>query len=586
MEFLATFPPNWHPCKDCACVNHTIPSYKFSVTDADGPITDHPDLGKLTRSNDTPNLSEEKTLQQMISDTGRRIDALDTQVLELNALRQAFVQSIARVDEELVALDKERQRLSASIRERQCLLGALRRMPKEVLAHIFLHTLVFPFPRVPPPTTMLFYGGWSSFSVSKSPLLSLELVSRSWKNVLDAFPDLWSYVNILIDKMQSGSYVRHIGHQLSRSRQSPLSISISHDSATHIRMDALPVAILMALFTVSPRVQTLHLCLPGRYFASMQQLHLSFPNLQELVLLSSSETSEVAQHLDFGSLPHLRVFRATDICNVNTLSVPWHQITHFTDVHTQVGHGPPAHRALDILKRMSRLSVCRLSLDLQPLTTEVVEETTLRQLHSLTLSSVHQQGIGFPSVIPFVLNSLILPALLDLSVTCLLGFASRDQDTTFNSIGQLIERSHSPLTSLYFSNGEIIKDDLIHILSSTPTLQDLRLTNMGGGITDEVLNDLARRVDAESDSQVPALVPDLHTLHLSGHLDFQMEVYVRMVESRWTCHPCHLKSVNICRFVGRWSFNSREEEAKILALSRLDVLRSEGLDVDMSMQRV
>ncbi|KAK0457663.1 uncharacterized protein EV420DRAFT_471675 [Desarmillaria tabescens] len=586
MEFITSF-PNWHPCKGCACANHAIPSYRFPVTDADSPIADHPDLGKLTRSNEIPNPSEEKTLQEMISDSGKRIDEVDTQVLELKALRQAFAQSIARIDEELVSLDKERQRLSISIRERQRLLGALRRMPQEVLARIFLHTIVFPFPRVPPSRNSLFCFDWSAFSVSKNPLLSLELVSRRWKNILDAFPNLWSYVNILLDRMHSGSYVRHIGHQLSRSCQSPLSISISHDlSGTHSKMETFPVAVLMALFPFSPRVQTLHLSLPGRHFASMQQLHLFFPSLQKIVLLSSSNTSEVAQYLDFGPLPHLRVFEATDVSNIDALSLPWHQITHFTNVHTQVGHGLSAHRVLDVLKMMSRLSICRLSLDLESLTTEVVEETTLGQLQSLTIDSVYCEGFGFPSVIPFVLNSLTLPALLDLSVTCFVGSTLRDQSATFTSIRQLIERSHSPLTSLYFSNGEIIKDDFIHILSNTPTLQDLRLMNMGGGITDEVLNDLARRVDAESDSMVPVLIPHLHTLHLSGYLAFQMEVYVQMVESRWTCHPCHLKSVNICRFVNRRNLNRREEDAKILALSRLDALRPEGLEVAMSTQRV
>ncbi|KAK0429727.1 hypothetical protein EV421DRAFT_1946429 [Armillaria borealis] len=578
MALPTTFPSDWHPCKGCACVNHAIPSYRFSVTDADGPLADHPHIGKLARSNDAPNPPEEKILQQMMSNTGKCIDAVDAHMLELKALKQAF---IVRVDEELSALDKERQRLSDSIRERQSVLGALRRMPKEVLAHIFSHTLVFPFPWVKPTS----YGLWSSFSARKHTLLTFELVSRNWKDVLDTFPYLWSYVNILIDRMPSNTYIRYIGNQLSRSRQCPLSISISHsDSGSVSRLGAVPAAIFMALFTASPRVKVLRLCLPGNCFTDMQKLHLSFPNLQGLVLISSSETSEVAQHLHFGTLPHLRVLHIADISNVYTLSLPWHQITHFTSGHTLVGQGPPAHRVLDILKMMSRLSVCRFSLDLQSLTTDVVEEMTLSQLNSLTLISVYRQGFNFPPVIPFVLNSLKLPALSDLKVYCLSRCTSRDQVTTFTSIRQLIERSHSPLTSLYFNNGEILKDDFMYILSNMPTLQDLQLTSTKG-ITDEVLEHLARRVDAESDSQVPVLVPHLHTLHLSGQLDFQVELYVGMVESRWTCHPRHLKSVDICRFVDRRTERG-EEEANILALSKLDVLVSEGLDATVSTQRV
>ncbi|PBK99276.1 hypothetical protein ARMGADRAFT_496768 [Armillaria gallica] len=579
------FPSDWHPCKGCACLNHGIPSYRFSIIDADSPIADHPDLGKLTRSNNAPTPPEEKTLQGMISDSGKRIDAIDVHVLELNVMKQELLQSIICVDKELAKLDKERQRLFDSVRERRLLLGALRRMPKEVLAHIFFHTLVFPFPRVQPSGTLANLGDWSTFSASRHPLLSFELVSHNWKDVLDTFSNLWSYVNILIDRIPSATYTRYIGNQLSRSRLSPLSVSICHsDSASVTRLGAFPVAILMALFSVNRRVQTLHLCLPGRYFPSMQQLHLSFPTLQEFVLLSSSETSEVAQHLHFGPLPNLQVFHATDVSNIDRLSLPWHQITHFTNMHEVAGRGLPASRALNVLKMMSRVSVCRLSLDLLSLVTGVVEQTTLSKLHTLTLSSVYQRSFDSSSTILSVLNSFILPALLDLSVACLLGSRnSMDLAGTFTSIRQLIERSHSPLTSLYFDNGVIIIDDLIYILSNTPTLQDLRLTNTRG-ITDAVLNLLARKgVDTESDSQVPVVVPHLHTLHISDYLTFHGEVYVQMVESRWTCHPRHLKSVNLCQFLGIMTNEGADREAaSTLALSRLYALRSEGLDVVVS----
>ncbi|KAK0497165.1 hypothetical protein EDD18DRAFT_1462010 [Armillaria luteobubalina] len=569
MTLPTIFPSNWHPCNGCACVNHNIPSYKISVTDADSPIANHPDLGKLTRINDAPTPPEEKILQGMISDSGKHIDTIDVHVLELKT-----------------ELNKERQRLSERVRERRLLLSGFRRIPKEVLAHIFLHTLIFPFPRIQhegPPTNLT---DWSMFFASKHPLLSFELVSRNWKDVLGTFSYLWSYVNILIDRMSSVTYTRYFGNQLSRSRLSPLSVSICHgDSGSVTRLGAFPVAITMALFAVSCRVQALHLCLPGRYFPSMQQLYLSFPALRELVLLSSSETSEVAQYLHFGSLPNLRVFHATDVSNVDRLFLPWNQLTHFTNVHEVAGRGLPAPRALSILRMMSRVSVCRLSLDVQFLATRVAGHATLSKLHSLTLSSVYRPGFGSPSLIPSVLNSFMLPTLLDLSVTCLLGSISPDQAGTFASIRQLIERFRSPLTSLYFDNRVITTNDLIHLLSITPTLQDLRLTNTKG-ITNEFPNFLSCAVSIEPDLQAPAVVPHLHTLHLSGYLVPQVEVYVQMVESRWTCHPRHLKSVNICQFVYNWSWNDTAEGARILALSRLDVLRSEGVDVDMSMRLV
>ncbi|KAK0457664.1 uncharacterized protein EV420DRAFT_471728 [Desarmillaria tabescens] len=588
MALPAAVPSDWHPCKGCACVNHAIPSYRFPVTDADSPIADHPDLGKLTRSNDTPSPSEEKTLQQMISDSEKRIDKAHIQALELQELRQELLQSITRVDEELVALNIEQQRLSDSIQERKRLLSALRLMPKEVLAHIFLHALVFPFPRVQPSGRS---GDWSVFPPIRNPLLSISLVSHKWKDVLAVFPELWSYVNIVVDRLPSSSYARSIGKHISRSGQSPLSISISHGGNTAGAV-ALPDAVLTTLFTACHRIRSLHIHLPGRYFPSLQQLPLSFPILQELYLHSSSDTADVGQNLDFDSLPHLRVLEVTDISDIHSSSPPWHQITHFSNTHVQPGHSPPVHHTLNTLTMMPQLSVCRLSLDLQPLIHGIAEETTLTELTSLSLSSVYRQGFGLPPVIPFLLNYLTLPALSDLSITCLVGVTSRDQDVTFNSIRHLLERCNSPLTSLSFSNGEIQKDDLVYILTSTPTLQDLRLTNFGkGALTEEILDYFNRTTpattttdDADTESEISAFVPCLHTLQLIGYIEFSTNAFIEMIQSRRTCNSCHLESVNICRYVD-WR-REKEEEALILRYQPdLDVLRSRGLDITVSSRR-
>ncbi|PBK99271.1 hypothetical protein ARMGADRAFT_496457 [Armillaria gallica] len=158
-------------------------------------------------------------------------------------------------------------------------------------------------------------------------LLSFELVSRSWKDVLDTFPNLRSYVDILIDRTPFSAYVCFFGicpalgsaHYRSRYAAVPTA------PRSPVWMPFLLLS-QMALFTVSRMAQTLHLC-----------LHLSFPNLREL-LLSSSETSEAAQHLYLGSLPSLRVFRATDVNNIDKLSLPRHQITHFTTMD-EAGRG-------------------------------------------------------------------------------------------------------------------------------------------------------------------------------------------------------------------------------------------------------
>lgn len=583
MALPAVTSSDWHPCNGCPCVNHSIPSYRFSATDADSPIADHPGLGKYTRSNETPTPSEGATLQQMISDSRKHIGQAKSQASELSELRQELLLSISRVDDELAVLNKEQERLSDSIRDRERLLSALRRMPKEILADIFLHTLVFPFPRVQPPNPRS--GDWSLFPPSRNALFSIALVSRNWNDVVVACPNLWSCINIVVDRLPSNSYARFIGKQISRSGQSPLSFSISHGGGT-AGAGALPDAVLSTLFTASHRIICLHLHLPGRYFPSAQQLPLSFPILQELYLQSSSDTVEVGEYLDFDHLPELRVLDVTDISDIHLASPPWNQITQYSNTHVQPGHGPPLHCALATLKAMSRLSVCRLSLDLQPLTAGAAEVATLTELKSLSLSSVYRQGFGLTAVIPYLLNHLTLPALSDLSVTCLVGVNTRDQEVTFSSIRSLLERCSSPLTSLSFSNGEIQKQDLVDIITTTPTLQDLRLANIGkGALTEEVINALGDSTeDPDTKVETLAFVPSLHTLHLVGHIEFSTEKLIDMIESRRACEPCHLKSVNVCRFVD-WR-RETDEKAVILGFQpTFEALREVGLDVNVSTQR-
>ncbi|KAK0488798.1 hypothetical protein IW261DRAFT_372801 [Armillaria novae-zelandiae] len=575
-------PPDWHPCPGpCSCVNHSIPSYRFSETDADRPIATHPDLGRLAHSNDAPTPPEGDTLQQMISASRKRIEEVQAQAAELRELKAELSLSITRVNEELGVLDREQERLADSIQDRGRLLSALRHMPKEVLAHIFLHTLVFPFPRAQPPPRA---GEWSVFPPSRNPLFSIALVSRGWKDVLVACPELWSYVNIVVDRLPSNSYARFIGKQISRSGQTPLSIAVSHGGGT-AGAGALPDAVLTTLFTASHRIICLHLHLPGRYFPSVQQLPLSFPALQELHVHSSSDTAQVGEYLDFEYVPQLRVLSVTDISDIDEArSPPWDQITQFSNTHVQPGHGPPLHSALTTLRAMSRLSSCRLFLDLQALTPgAVAEETTLTELKSLSLSSVYRQGYGLSPVIPFLLNHLTLPALSDLAVTCLVGVNSRDQDVTFGSIRQLLGRCASPLTSLAFSNGEIQKQDLVDIITSTPTLQDLRLTNIGkGALTRDVTAALAESV--EEPVKTPASVPSLHTLHLVGHVEFSTDDLIAMIEARRACDACLLTSVSVCRFVD-WR-REKDEEAAILGFQpTLEVLREQGLDVRVSTRR-
>ncbi len=182
------------------------------------------------------------------------------------------------------------------------------------------------------------------------------------------------------------------------------------------------------------------------------------------------------------------------------------------------------------------------------------------------------------SVLPQLLNNLTLPHLSALKVDCCVDEGRRDTEETFTAIRGLIRRSQSPLTTFHFNQGNIDETDLLGFFRNTSsTLQEVRLIDVGPlALTDNILIPL---VITDADN---ILLPRLHTLDISGEMQFDINLLTEMVESRWTCQgPSfrRLRTISLCRLLSQGDDEEEEELARALAFSKLEEYCTEGLEL-------
>ncbi len=148
---------------------------------------------------------------------------------------------------------------------------------------------------------------------------------------------------------------------------------------------------------------------------------------------------------------------------------------------------------------------------------------------------------------------------------------SREEADTFTSIRELMTtRSYCPITVLYFDHGIILEDDILHILRTTPTLEDVRLTHVDVSL------------DLKFDGAT-VLVPRLKVLHIGGNIVFDIGIIVNMVEARWDIPSLNftsmqrLKEVYVYRLleVNGWDSDGENTDTAFCAL---DVYKAEGLN--------
>ncbi len=581
---------NWSPCTGCSCPNHNLPSYDFPP---DRHTLNDPNLARLADSNDKPLDSEVATLQAMIASYEADIRDIDVEEARLAQFIADMKDLISRAEQNVDALRQERQSISDAIIERKRILNPVRRLPAEVLLRIFRLTTIFPIPRSHSEKEEK--EGWD-IHPPKHMLWTIEGVCKPWNMVVVSFPELWSSINIIItddnfgDTARATAYGRLLGMQLDRSWNHLLSLSIWNDD-DHSSYVKLPTAIAIILFSFSTRVQSLHLYLPAHIISDIPSLDLTLPSLNELCIFPTNLGAiELYHGLDLFRCPTLRSMHVVDVvAPLFHFQLPWTQITTFTSdsaLYSEHPSGPNPQTCLLVMQKLTQLEECHLRLELGTPEGDWTGEplpVVCSDLRVLALSSW-----GFDSHLPLkeLLDELVTPALTQLQVVTCQNYYQRDGEETFTAIRGLLERSGPPrITTFHFDHGCVLKEDLLQVLNTCPTLEDIRLTDIDdGAISDETLLQLTLRVDGTT-----PLVPRLHTLHISGAMSFNVQVFVDMVDSRWTLAHAQsppvrrLGEVNLCRFLDTENFDEPDEDEveRITVLSALDIYRAQGMDVTL-----
>ncbi|PBK95181.1 hypothetical protein ARMGADRAFT_1011065 [Armillaria gallica] len=522
----------WAPCSECPCPNHHLPSCTFAVEHS---LSGDPEWMHLTRSNNPPSQYEETILSGMTSSYDEQIQSIDTEKSNLEAFSLSLKAQIAAVSQRMNVLRQERARITEAVRESRNLLSPVRRLPLEILNHIFLDTIDFPVARVQivreegeEPTE--WDGDWE-FMPTESSLWSITGVSKTWRSVSLSSPRLWSYVNIIITEsnFKDHSYIRQLGRQLDRSGKYPLSISICRIVKEFAPQD-LPPQLVAILFSFSSCIRELYLYLTSSMLSQMSDMRLSLPSLEYLTLLCQDRLVGTSQNLRlFSYTPKLQSLEVIDWRD--GLELPWSQLKKYYSDHRYIStvfHGPRTHHHLNALRKFRQVEECALRLSGASLAQgfgDDVYPLICPQLRVLDLTSWSRKRTATQSVFRQVADRLVLPALSVLRVACSQRGHSEVQEA-FSSICHLLQRSRSPITVLHFDHCRVLSEDLLQLFRNSPTLEDLRLTRVTG-FNEEVIEGLI--VDYAS-SKDPVL-PRLCTLYITGGI-FGVLSLVRMIHSR------------------------------------------------------
>ncbi|KAK0483993.1 hypothetical protein IW261DRAFT_1561772 [Armillaria novae-zelandiae] len=283
----------------------------------------------------------------------------------------------------------------------------------------------------------------------------------------------------------------------------------------------------------------------------------------------------------FGDTPLLNDLDTVDIQNiVSAIDLPYHQITRYSTYHIRhprIFTRPRTGDILNALLKVKNLEECDLRCEVRTarLDKQLNIPQSCQKLRALTLNSWAYQ---FPhSVLAQLLDALVVPHLSNLKVHCYVDRErQRDTEETFRAIRGIISRSQSPLTTFHFTHGNIDETDLLHLFRSiSSTLRGVRLLDVGPiALTDGILTPLL------ISNANNVLLPRLHTLHVSGEMQFDTNLFVEMVESRWTCElPSfqRLRTIKLCRVSGPNEEKGNGELGRTSILSKLEKYRTEGL---------
>ncbi|KAL0578518.1 hypothetical protein V5O48_003461 [Marasmius crinis-equi] len=464
-------------------------------------------LASLAKSNEPPSSADEAALRREREEHARAVTSMDTEMAQLQA--------------SIVALEKRRKRFGGRSPAYKLALNPVRRLPNEILAHIFMFC-------VDGEVKCLHRSLWPG-----KPPWVLTQICRKWRMVSVSLPQLWSTIGVNWTRSSEEKRAldlpkveRLLSLSLQRARDKPLSISWSQTySHKELLLMLLTRSYQWKDAKITCGLQGLEqLCPYIGMFPNLTSLHLRTDEDDWLGAIPEEPIFSVFQ--DAPSLRRLTLSGESMAWWLLTEFVPWKQILQFTI--TDVVHNIDFADDQDLLffPLMENVQVCAIELHAYIFPTGPFQ---LPHLHTLTL---HPYREGEPDVL---LDSLVLPALKALHLTE--DFCSTDAEAILNmvtrsscqleeltlfgeNIGTVVDLEWSP--DFFYSDG-LKSVTQLHLSGGK------RDENCRASIPDEVL-DALRFVKSGSSQRTP--LPRLRSLRITGIKQWPDATLVNMLASR------------------------------------------------------
>lgn len=485
------------------------------------------------------------------SPCGMEVDLIHTSLSQVHA-DLSRIDDIAGMQITTDELLHRRQALQKFIDDHNPLLSTVRRLPPEILSHVFVQFLP---------------EDWrEELTFCTQTRMVLGQICSFWRQIALSTPRLWAVIGLsLATKDDDGSGAEMANTWLLRSGRCPLSLRIEFSQKsdarnvnTHLTMDA--------IIPFSSRWRDARFIITPTMLNRLAVVRNTISCLRSLAI-DSTLTFDVTYLVEntFECAPELRCVEFGQTSSYwCSLRMPWAQLTKYC------AKGLNLRESFMMLAQMPHLIECNIVIR-YPQSLHSWFHVHLARLQAFTVDSYVAMG-GF-------FDHLSLPALREFSYV----------DHQFSGIygwpaaqfTGFLSRSSCQLYTLRLL-AKLTDADLIQCLQCTPSLIKLRLQLQGSRcITTATLSCLTNR--GPESGCITCLVPKLQDFVFDHYSTLDASAFTDMIQSRWRSR---LDGTPFSRVVRLQSVQIRYGDGFAPAiesgpLGRLRACRDEGLDIYM-----
>ncbi|KAK7464885.1 hypothetical protein VKT23_006094 [Stygiomarasmius scandens] len=429
---------------------------------------------------------------------------------------------------EIISLQNRMEGLQRHAEAYGSLLAPIRKLPLELLTKLFVEYCA---------------DGNVLGEEVVCPALVLSHVSGGWRELALSTPKLWSNLSVDFDYHQREGWASMIKVMMTRSKKSPLTLSI-HSEDTFEDIDACLPAI-QTLAEHSSHWHTVTLDIDDQSFLhpALSNIRWRLPMLESLAMKCNWNLEDPADPVElFDTAPKLTTFRGNGVTAADP-KLPWNQITSLHLVDST------------LLNTLQVMEVCPQLIDMSYEGTLADNEEdeypqtvpSFKGVFSLSLNP----GNRSTDMLSLLSSWITLPQLQTLSIFTDLEFVAwawKDVD-----MPQFITRSGCQITTLSLKSLPITDLDLIPILTACPSLTKLIL-HESSAKTDyaeqgpqadipnlAVTHDLVSKLTVNHAGYAPAsvvpMISKLEDLELCFHYNNDgrrlVEALCTLVRTRW-----------------------------------------------------